>query len=190
MAHKSTAVGAAVALAGAVVLRRLGVEPVPTVFYLLAWYPTLLLLDALVAWKGGPSLWDQPGTAAGRRGWSVVIWCGFETLNFRLRDWYYVFAPASPWQRWAGVSISFATVIPAILLPERLLDRLGVARGLVTRPARLTARDLRLAPLLGAALLAGALVLPAGPPPPTRGAFWPPPRPPPYPPAPPQAPFR
>src|SRR5438309_1840916 len=60
MAHKSIAVGAAVALAGAVVLRRLGVEPVPTVFYLLAWYPTLLLLDALVAWKGGPSLWDQP----------------------------------------------------------------------------------------------------------------------------------
>src|SRR5436190_1576267 len=131
MSHKSIAVGAAVALAGAVALRRFGVEPVPTVFYLLAWYPTLLLLDALVAWKGGPSLWDQPRDTAAMLGWSVVIWCGFETLNFRLRDWYYVFAPASLWQRWAGVSISFATVIPAILLPERLLDRLGVARGLV-----------------------------------------------------------
>ena len=160
------------ALAGAVVLRRLGVEPVPTVFYLLAWYPTLLLLDALVAWKGGPSLWDQPRDTAAMLGWSVVIWCGFETLNFRLRDWYYVFAPASLWQRWAGVSISFATVIPAILLPERLLDRLGVARGLVTRPARLTARDLRLATFLGAALLAGALVLPAVLHPLTWGALW------------------
>ena len=103
MAHKSIAVGAAVALAGAVVLRRLGVEPVPTVFYLLAWYPTLLLLDALVAWKGGPSLWDQPRDTAAMLGWSVVIWCGFETLNLRLRDWYYVFAPAIPWQRWAGI---------------------------------------------------------------------------------------
>src|SRR5438309_909640 len=172
MAHKSIAVGAAVALAGAVVLRRLGVEPVPTVFYLLAWYPTLLLLDALVAWKGGPSLWDQPRDTAAMLGWSVVIWCGFETLNFRLRDWYYVFAPASLWQRWAGVSISFATVIPAILLPGRLLDRLGVARGLATRPARLTARDLRLAAFLGAALLAGALVLPAVLHPLTWGALW------------------
>src|SRR5207245_5784729 len=110
MAHKSIAVGAAVALAGAVVLRRLGVEPVPTVFYLLAWYPTLLLLDALVAWKGGPSLWDQPRDTAAMLGWSVVIWCGFETFNFRLRDWSYVFSSWSMWQRWAGVSISFATV--------------------------------------------------------------------------------
>ena len=172
MSHKSIAVGAAVALAGAVALRRFGVEPVPTVFYLLAWYPTLLLLDALVAWKGGPSLWDQPRDTAAMLGWSVVIWCGFETLNFRLRDWYYVFAPASLWQRWAGVSISFATVIPAILLPERLLDRLGVARGLVTRPVPLAPHDFRLSTLLGVTLLAGAMVLPAVLHPLTWGALW------------------
>src|SRR5256886_13221416 len=163
MAHKGNValVAAVTALAGAVVLRGLGVEPVPTVFYLLAWYPTLLLLDALVAAKGGPSLWDQPRDTAAMLWWSVVIWCGFEALSFRLRDWYYVFVPASPWQRWLGISVSFATVVPAILLPERLLDRLGVARRLVTRPVRLAPRDLRLAVVLGAALLAGALVLPA-----------------------------
>jgi len=172
MAHKTIAIGAAAALAGAVVLRRLGVEPVPTVFYLLAWYPTLLLLDALVAAKGGPSLWDQPRDTAAMLWWSVVIWCGFEALNFRLRDWYYVFVPASPWQRWLGISVSFATVVPAILLPERLLDRLGVARRLVTRPVRLAPRDLRLAVVLGAALLAGALVLPAVLHPLTWGALW------------------
>src|SRR2546425_476272 len=166
MAHKTIAIGAAAALAGAVVLRRLGVEPVPTVFYLLAWYPTLLLLDAVVAAKGGPSLWDQPRDTAAMLWWSVVIWCGFEALNFRLRDWYYVFVPASPWQRWLGISVSFATVVPAILLPERLLDRLGVARRLVTRPVRLAPRDLRLAVVLGAALLgrAGAAVV--------RAALW------------------
>src|SRR6266540_2203155 len=96
MAYKRIAIGAAVALAAAVVLRRLGVEPVPTVFYLLAWYPTLLLLDAVVAAKGGPSLWDQPRDTAAMVWWSVVIWCAFEALNFRLRDWYYVFVPASP----------------------------------------------------------------------------------------------
>src|SRR5438445_13687601 len=110
MAHKSTAVGAAVALAGAVVLRRLGVEPVPTVFYLLAWYPTLLLLDALVAWKGGPSLWDHPRDTAAMLGWSVVIWCGFENLNVRLRDGYYVFARSSPSQRWGAIAHSFHAV--------------------------------------------------------------------------------
>ena len=161
-----------IALGGAVVLRGLGVEPVPTVFYLLAWYPTLLLLDALVAMRGGPSLWDRPRETAAMLGWSVVIWCVFEAINFRLRDWYYVFAPASQWQRWLGVSISFATVVPAILLPERLLDRLGVAQRLVTRPVRLTPRDLNLSALLGVALLAGALVLPAVLHPLTWGALW------------------
>src|SRR2546430_8742663 len=104
MSHKSIAVGAAVALAGAVALRRLGVEPVPTVFYLLAWYPTLLLLDALVAWKGGPSLWDQPRDTAAMLGRSVVIWCGSEPFNFRLPDWDSVFAPASLGQPLAGLS--------------------------------------------------------------------------------------
>src|SRR5213083_1465719 len=172
MAHKTIAIGAAAALAGAVVLRRLGVEPVPTVFYLLAWYPTLLLVNALVAAKGGPSLWDQPRDTAAMLWWSVVIWCGFEALNFRLRDWYYVFVPASPWQRWLGISASFATVVPAILLPERLLDRLGIAHRLVTRPVPLAPRDLRLAVVLGAALLAGALVLPAVLHPLTWGALW------------------
>src|SRR3989442_6923370 len=173
MVHKRIAIGAVAALAAAVVLRRLGVEPVPTVFYLLAWYPTLLLLDAVVAAKGGPSLWDQPRDTAAMLWWSVVIWCGFEALNFRLRDWYYVFVPASPWQRWLGITVSFATVVPAILLPERLLDRLGVAQRLVTRPVRLAPHDLRLSTLLGVTLLAGALVLPAVPPPPP----WRPPRP-------------
>src|SRR5216117_1570252 len=172
MAHKTIAIGAAAALAGAVVLRRVGVEPVPTVFYLLAWYPTLLLLDALVAVKGGPSLWVRPRDTAAMLWWSVVIWCGFEALNFRLRDWYYVFVPASPWQRWLGISASFATVVPAILLPERLLDRLGIAHRLVTRPVPLAPRDLRLAVVLGAALLAGALVLPAVLHPLTWGALW------------------
>ena len=160
------------ALAGAVVLRGLGVEPVPTIFYLLAWYPTLLLLDALVAQRGGPSLWDRPRETVAMLWWSVVIWCVFEAINFRLRDWYYVFAPASQWQRWLGVSISFATVVPAILLPERLLDRLGIAQRLVTRPVRLTPRDLHLSVLLGVALLAGALVLPAVLHPLTWGALW------------------
>ena len=176
MAHKGNvalvAAAAVTALAGAAVLRGLGVEPVPTIFYLLAWYPTLLLLDALVAMGGGPSLLGRPRETAAMLGWSVVIWCVFEAINFRLRDWYYVFAPASQWQRWLGVSVSFATVVPAILLPERLLDRLGVAQRLVTRSVPLARRDLHLSTLLGVTLLAGALVLPAVLHPLTWGALW------------------
>src|SRR5438093_12732549 len=112
MAHKGNvalvAAAAVIALGGAVVLRGLGVEPVPTIFYLLAWYPTLLLLDALVAMRGGPSLWDHPRETAARLWWSVVIWCVFGAINFGLRDWYYVFAPARQWQRGPGVSTSVA----------------------------------------------------------------------------------
>jgi Domain of unknown function (DUF4332) len=173
MAHKAIiAIASAAALAGAVVLRRFGVEPVPTVFYLLAWYPTLLLLDALVALRGGPSLWDAPREGAAMLGWSVVIWCAFEALNFRLQDWYYVFVPASRWQRWLGVSASFATVVPAILLPERMLDRLGVGKRLKSRPVPLSPRDLRLAGVLGGVVLLATLAAPAVLHPLTWGALW------------------
>src|SRR5439155_21991598 len=98
--------------------------------------------------------------------------CGSAGLSSRLPDWDYGFVPAGPWQRWLGSSVSFATVVPATPLPEGMLDRLGVARRLVARPVRVARRDLRLAVVLGAALLAGALVLPAVLHPLTWGALW------------------
>jgi len=122
-----------------------GVDPVPTWFYVFAWYPTLTLLDGIARrLDGGPSLFARPVLALSLFAWSPVVWLAFEAANFRLGNWYYVFLPAHPVERWAGILLSFATVMPAIVLAERALAAAGVFgrrrhRPVVVRPADLRA---------------------------------------------------
>ncbi len=102
------------------------VDPIPTWFYVLAWYPTLILLDATASHLDrGPSLlWRRPMVFA--LAWSPIVWLAFEAANFRLHNWYYVFLPHAMWQRWTGIILSFATVVPLVLLAERALRAAGV----------------------------------------------------------------
>jgi len=151
-------VAAVAALAAALVLLRLDVPPVPTWFYVFAWYPTLVILDALVARLGGTSLLARPRELGGMLWWSAVIWFLFEALNFRLQDWYYVFLPDHRVERWLGITLSLATVVPAVLLPARLV-RVGPV-------------DLRVSLALGCAALALTLVFPSVLHPLTWGAVW------------------
>lgn len=114
-------------LAGAGVLLALDVEPAPTWFYVFAWYPTLVLLDAVVRGRSGTASPIAPLTRAlSLFAWSPVVWLVFEAFNFRLRNWYYVSLPDHPVERWAGILLSFATVVPAIVLAERALATRGV----------------------------------------------------------------
>jgi Domain of unknown function (DUF4332) len=159
-------------LIAAAVLRAYEVPPVPTWFYVLAWYPTLVMLDQTVVLLGGESLSARPRELAAMLWWSVVIWLVFEALNFRLQDWYYVFLPAGRLERWIGITVSLATVVPAVLLPERLLDRLGVWREVRARAIPLGARELRIAGWAGCALLAAVLAFPRYLYPLTWGAVW------------------
>jgi len=129
----------------------LDVEPVPTWFYVFAWYPTLLMADAFIARRGeARALHRRPATAASLLLWSVPIWLLFEASNFRLGNWYYVMLPASPVERWAGIVISFATVVPAVLLAERTLDLAGLGSRMAGRPASVRPWELRAATLVGA----------------------------------------
>jgi len=161
-----------VVLIAAAVLRYYEVPPVPTWFYVFAWYPTLVILDQAVVLAGGDSLLARPRELAGMLWWSAVIWFLFEAINFRLRNWYYVFLPANLIERWAGITVSLATVVPAVLLPERLLDRLGVWHRLESRPVALRPHDLRFAFPLGCATLAATLAFPRYLHPLTWGAVW------------------
>ncbi len=163
---------AAAVLGAAVVLLVRQVPPVPTWFYDLAWWPTLVILDTLAVRRGGESLFARPRVLAAMLWWSAVIWLGFEALNFRLQNWYYVFLPAHPVERWVGITLSFATVVPAVLLPERLLDRLGVGRNLRTAGFGLRPRHLAIAAGLGIAALAAVLAWPRVLYPLTWGAVW------------------
>lgn len=151
---------AAVILIAAAALLHYEIAPIPTWFYVFAWYPTLVILDQVIVLLGGESLAARPGALAAMLWWSAVIWFLFETINFRLQDWYYVFLPANLFERWIGITLSLATVVPAVLLPERLLDRLGVGRSLQARPLPLRPQDLQLAFRLGWATLAATLAFP------------------------------
>src|SRR3989441_8232429 len=97
--------------------------------------------------------------------WSAVIWFLFEALNFRLQDWYYVFLPDHRVERWLGITLSLATVVPAVLLPPRPLQDLGVGRRLPARPPRVEAGGPRVSPAPRLAPPPPTLRLPRVPPP-------------------------
>jgi len=163
---------AVIALIAAAVLLSYGIPPVPAWFYVFAWYPTLVILDQVVVLLGGESLLAQPRELVLMLWWSAVIWFLFEALNFRLQDWYYVFLPAGRVERWLGITVSLATVVPAILLGERVLDRLAVWPDLRWRSVALDAKRLQVAGWAGLGLLIAALAFPRFLHPLTWGAVW------------------
>lgn len=136
------------------------IEPVPTWFYVFAWYPTLVLLDAIATRRGVPSVISRPDLALSLFGWSAVVWFVFEALNFRLENWYYVFLPRFGPERWIGITLSFATVVPAIVLAERVLGGIGVGERWRSTPMRHGLKHPGQFAWLGVVVLALVLVWP------------------------------
>lgn len=127
----------AVVFAAALPLALLGVEPFPVYWYLFAWFPLLLVLDALAMRKRGWSLLvDRPLAFGSLLGWSVPFWLFFEALNLRLENWYYVDAPADLLAGRLFLVAAFATVLPGIVLAYDLLGAYGAFERLRTRPFR------------------------------------------------------
>lgn len=161
------------AIGTAWLLLLLDVPPVPTWFFVFAWYPTLVLLDALASRLGH----ERPLYRGGWRSlsllaWSPIVWLLFEALNFRLRNWYYVFLPAHDVERWAGVTLSFATVLPALFLTSRLLESVGVGETWRARPVPVRRWHLHAAQGAGLLMLALPLVVPVLFFPLVWGAVW------------------
>jgi hypothetical protein len=163
---------AGVTLLMVLILAARDVTAVTLWLYPLAWGPLLVLLDAWVARRDGESLLDRPRQLVSLLWWSAVIWFVFEALNVRLANWYYVNVPAVRWQRWIGTLLAFATVLPAILLPARLLEQRGFAARWVMRPVAVGRRDLALAFVTGVAMLAAVLAWPQRFYPLIWGAVW------------------
>jgi predicted flap endonuclease-1-like 5' DNA nuclease len=161
------------AIVAAWVLLLLKVEPVPTWFYVFVWYPTLVLLDGLVSRREHERpVYRSAGRALSLLAWSPVVWLLFEAANFRLRNWYYVFLPFHPAERWLGIILSFATVLPALFLTARLLDSAGVGRTWRSRPVTVHRWHLDASVGLGLLTLALALAMPQLFFPLTWGALW------------------
>jgi Domain of unknown function (DUF4332) len=155
------AAAATLLLGAAIGLALRGIEPFATWLYQAAWYPTIALMAALVARREGRDpLTAKPLHALSLFAWSAVFWFFFELLNWRLADWYYVNVPDDRWARWIGISLAFATVLPAIFLAARLLESWGALRVVRTTPMRVTATGLRLTTLAGVVFLVLPLVWP------------------------------
>ena len=147
------------AVATLLMLRR--VEPFVNCYYVSAWYPTLLLLDAAVAARTGRYyLLTRPRFAISLLGWSAVLWFTFELINFRVANWYYVFLPPDRAARWIGTTVSFATVLPAMFLAERWLAARGVLMGVRWHPLQLTRRRLNGVFLAGVGFAVLSLIWP------------------------------
>jgi hypothetical protein len=171
--ERMTAVLAVMALGAAWGLLFLDVDPVPVWFYVFAWYPVLVLADDVTRRPGrAPSVFRTPTLAVSLFGWSAVVWLVFEVANFRLRNWYYVFLPTGDVERWAGILTSFATVVPAVVLAERLLGAAGIGRGWHTAPLTWRRRDLGAIQGIGLGMVALALLAPRTFFPLIWGAVW------------------
>lgn len=149
-----------VVIAATWVLVILQVDPVPTWFYVFAWYPTLVVLD-----QAAGSMWRRPPVLSTRSAlslfaWSPVIWLLFEAANFRLRNWYYVFLPGAVPERWIGILLSFATVLPALVLATRLLEAAGVGHEWRSRPLHTKPWHLAAAQMAGIVMALLALIQP------------------------------
>lgn len=115
-----------VALVSCTVLAWLRVEPFATWYFVCAWYPVILCIDAWVARRRGASLLsDRPLALLSLACWSVPFWLLFELINVRLENWYYIGAPRDPLHGRILLIASFATVLPALVEAQDLLSAYG-----------------------------------------------------------------
>ncbi len=121
--------GALAALVVWTALALAGRAPLEGWYYQLAWYTTLLALDAGLGWREGSfPLVGRPRFALSLFLWSVPVWLLFELINFRVANWYYVNVSDSLLVRRAGTTMAFATVLPAIYMGHRWARSLRLAR--------------------------------------------------------------
>jgi hypothetical protein len=109
--------------------------PVGEWFYPLAWWPYILVVDALVYLRKGTSL-----LTGSRREFilllpcSVCLWLTFELFNLALKNWHYILVPEHLPLRWLGYVISYATVLPGLFETMQLLEAYGLFKESPVRP--------------------------------------------------------
>ena len=127
-------------LAVAEVFLFLKVPVVQDYFYILAWWPYIILADGLIYKQRGWSLIkDRPLGFLSLITWSVTIWLIFELFNLRLQNWHYVELVSNPYFRWPGYTLAFATVLPGLFETYYLIQTIGISGQVKTRPFAITA---------------------------------------------------
>ncbi|MBW1670567.1 MAG: hypothetical protein JRJ43_02000 [Deltaproteobacteria bacterium] len=126
-------------LAVAEVFLFLKVPVVQEYFYILAWWPYIILADGLIYKQCGWSpIKGRPSGFLSLITWSVTIWLIFELFNLRLQNWHYVELVSNPFVRWPGYTLAFATVLPGLFETHYLIKTLGISEQIKTRPFFIT----------------------------------------------------
>jgi len=104
-------------------------------FYILAWWPYIIMVDGLIyRQRGWSPIRGRPFGFLSLITWSVTTWLIFELFNVRLQNWHYVELVSSPFFRWPGYVLAFATVFPGLFETYCLINTLGVSQQIKTRP--------------------------------------------------------
>ncbi len=139
----------------------LGVFAVRVLFYCIAWWSYIVLVDAWVWRRRGRSLLrDRPWEFLVLAFWSVAAWNLFEVFNFRLQNWFYVNVPTDFFYGAIFTFFAYATVIPGIFETYYLLRSYGIADGVRMRPWPIRSWGLALSVAVGLAMLVSPLLWP------------------------------
>ncbi len=153
-------VGLAV-VAGAEILLWTKTEPIYTFFTPTVWTGYILWADSVVRSRKRASLLStRRAEAIFMAVWSIVVWLVFEAYNLRLKNWYYVGLPLHRFWEITGYLWAFATILPAILETEELLEVCKLCVDVPVRPVRVTRVQRRSYFATGGALLLLPLVVP------------------------------
>jgi hypothetical protein len=136
------------------------IEPFYSWYYLFAWWPYILAGEAILSRRNASLLMTHPRRFLLLLPLSLVVWLLFEAFNFRLQNWHYLNVPSSLAPRWAGYTLSFATVIPGLLVTKTLLQELGLGRFSPSTPLPWLPRAIPWLLLTGALFLVLPLVWP------------------------------
>ncbi len=116
------------------VLLYLRIPVVREFFYILVWWPYIILVDgAVYRYSGWSLIKERPSAFLWLLPWSVTFWLIFELINLRLDNWHYIGLPVETWIRWPGYVLAFATVLPGLLETYLLLNAVGTFRHLKIR---------------------------------------------------------
>ncbi len=116
-------ISAAIVHVSGYILLLLRIEPFMYNFYVLAWWSYIFFADAILALRTGRFLVlnrDLPVMIV----ISSAFWCGFELINVRIHNWFYINIPSDILVRFFGYFLAYGTVIPGIYITKEIFSTL------------------------------------------------------------------
>jgi hypothetical protein len=137
------------------------VDPFYSWFYCFAWWPYILIIDAIIyRLKGNSLILNRTKEFFLMIPWSVSIWLTFEAANLALKNWYYINIPYSIIERWFGYAIAYGTVLPGMFETTELLETLGALKNSRMKKTIISSGGHYVLILIGALCLISSMIIP------------------------------